>query len=399
MTLEDTYILDLSGSVGDASGAATIQLNVMYIESGTKTSTISRTYPIGATSFDISNDIMNTFRGNAHFSMISSGDSLIFIPLDDPTKTLWKDNSTNASLHAISFTVSYSGPPTFTGDSTFAGYSTYSTYVSALANKSTIGYTTTFIENEPFGFGMARDSQKLNGIMAAKISLPEILTVADVLKVADRVFKKLGKPKYRCQVECANTDTWQLPLFALYNIKDNTHTKRVINDEGPSVQFILNGSPTANGHITLAIPSPYSHNLVGMVVNVTTGQIPTTILTNIKNQFNLLELGNIIASTDSSNNSITFTYGTEVQNSSYLNGEAFYQTSFGASVNGIVVKRVSNPPSQFKEVVFDEYLPLVSYDSDSTKGTYSCTFGIPNEDLSNVINQAQVWIADVQKAQ
>jgi hypothetical protein len=391
--LEDSYVLDLSGSVGDAAGAATIQLNVMYIDSGTKTYTMTRTYPIGSTSFDISNDIMNTFRGNEHFQILSSGDSLIFIPSDTLTKTLWKDNNSNPSLHAVSFAVTYSGTPSF------AGYVTYSAYNTALNNKNTIGYTTSFIENEPFGFGIARDSQKLNGTMAAKISLPEVLTVPDVLKVADRVFKKLGKTKYRCQVECANTDAWQLPLFALYNIRDNTHTKRVVNDEGPSVQFIINGEAGDDGYITLAIPSPYSHNLVGMVVDIVDGQVPVTMLNNIKSQFDALSLGDITSSIDLLNNSITFTYGTEVQNSGYLNSEAFYQTSFGVNVNGIIVKRISNPPSQFKDVVFDEYLPLVSYDSDSTKGTYTCTFGIPNEDLSNVISQAQTWIGDVQKQQ
>jgi hypothetical protein len=394
--LEDTYVLDLSGSVGDASGAASIQLNVQYVEASvTKNYTMSRTYPVGSVAFDISNDIMNTFRGNIHFEILSSGNSLIFIPLDAATKTLWKNNNSNPSNHSVSITATYAGPPT-----SAAGYTTYSAYNSALNNTNKIGYTTSFIENEPLGFGIARDSQKLNGIRAAKISLPEVLTVADVLKVADRVFKKLGRTKYRCQVETSNTNAWQLPLFALYNVRDNTHTKRVVNSDGAMIEFMIYGSvPLAtSGHITLAVPSPYSHNLVGMMVSVTAGQSALTMLNNIKTQFNALNLNDITATVNSATSSITFQYGTEVENVAYLNNEAFYQTSIGIDVNGVSTGRICTPPSQFKEVVFDEYLPLVSYDADSTKGTYTCVFGLPNEDLSNVINQAQTWIGDVEKA-
>jgi hypothetical protein len=410
IVLEDLYIVDLSGNVGSYYGATTIQINIMYVDitNHAQIYTISKTYSVGATSYDISQDILNDFRGNEYFQILSSGDSLIFVPLTADTKTLWREKNLD---------ISYEWPGGWTGAAkigeaalsvslAFASvtgpaktkYATYAT-TTMQEDKSHVGFTIEFVGTEPAGFEIARQSQKLNGIRTAKISLPEVLTVSDVLKMSDRIFKKLGKTKYRCTTQCANGDTWQLPLFALYNVKDNTHTKRVLNDEGASIIFIVNGAASTSGVITLAIPSPYAHTPVGVIVSVSAGQTVATILSNIKTRFELATLVGIIATIDNPSNSITFTYGVDIENIAFMNSEAFYQTNIGSSIPTLTFKRVVNPPSQFKEVVFDEYLHLLSYDSDSTKATYSCVFGVPNEDLSNIINQSITWIGDIEKQQ
>jgi len=389
--LEDFYIIDLSGAV--ESSQALIILNISFKDSGNteQTYTISKTYPVGATSFDISNDIITSFRGSEYFDIISSGDSLLFVPINDATKTLWAANNLIGES-SISVAITYNNTP---GSSKL-------NYQPTLLNQAVgLGYTIEFIETEPPGFNIAKESQKLNGIRTAKISLPEVNTVSDVLKIADRVFIKLGKSKYRCQTECVNSNNWQLPLFALYNVIDNTHTKRVLNDEGASIYFIINGSPTSNGKITLAFPHPLSYNLIGMVVDVTTGQTAATMLASIQTQFDALYLNIDYIDTvvDPSTSSIEFSYGTELEGGAFKNKEAFYQANIGINVKGVTFKRIINPPSPFKETAFDEYLPLVSYDANSNQGSYTCVFGIPNEDLANVINQTQTGIGDVQKSQ
>jgi hypothetical protein len=272
----------------------------------------------------------------------------------------------------------------------------------ATPEKTTLGYIKNFVEEEPFGFGIARDSQKINGTKVAKISLPEVTSLTDVIKIADKVFRKLGQEKYRCSVECVNSDNWQLPLFGLYNIKDNTHTKRVVNNEGASLKFFMSGSPIANGHVMVAIPSPYSTTLVGLNVNVSSGQSSTTILNNIKTEFdsNAGVGASITVSVDTVEGSITFAYdNTIVNHIDYKHRATFNSATLTTNINGVHIERIITPPSQFKDIPYDEYLHLLSYDASSTKSGYSCIFGVPNEELSNIVAQAINWIADVEKSQ
>lgn len=372
--LNSVFMIDLSGIVENST--AEVRISVSY-KNGAGTiviKSIQRNYSIGATSFDIVKDIINNFSSVEYlpfFIVEYTGDTLMMIPITDINKAYW-----NTNREAISIGITYQGSP-----------------------GTKLGYTKDFLEIEPIGFETARNSQKLRGIKATRISLPEVVDLLDVIKVSDMIFRKLANPKYRCITDCANSDTWQLPIFGLYNILDNTHTKRVINDEGASIQYFIGGSPIANGNINIAVPTPRSYRLVGFSTYTEAGATIPEILNAIKYEFdtNVGTGPDIIATIDVENNYIKFTYDPTIKAVDFKNKSAFNKATICAGMNGLSFKRIVNPPAQFKEVAFNEYLPLLSYDSDSTKATYSCTFGVPNEELSNIISQSISWISDVEK--
>jgi hypothetical protein len=199
-----------------------------------------------------------------------------------------------------------------------------------------------------------------------------------------------------------NSDNWQLPLFGLYNVRDDTHTKRVVNNDGGFIKFFMGGAPTGNGYVMVAVPSPYSIGLVGVPAAVSIGESSTDILNNVKTAF---DLGNRVGASvtcivDEGENSITFIYDkTIVNHIDYKHKAAFNYATMTTNTNGVTIERIVVLPSQFKDVPYNEYLHLLSYDASSTKASYACVFGIPNEELSNVVAQAINWIADVEKSQ
>jgi hypothetical protein len=413
--LEYFFVVDFSGEVVDNSALVTLTIDYIDDAGNLQRYYADKQYSVGASSYDVVRGITDNFRGNEYFTLIYTNDSLLILPLNNDSKTYWirkymepayiwpSDPPPDPPGNTSPVTVSISD----TGVSSISAVKYQTLGAQATPDKATkLGYTKEFVQEEPLGFSVARDSQKLNGIRAAKISLPEVSNLTDVIKIADKVFRKLGREKYRCSVECVNSDNWQLPLFGLYNIKDDTHTKRVVNNDGAFVKFFIGGSPTSNGvstplHVMIAIPSPYSSTLVGFVTNISIGDSVSDILTAIETNFN--SSGNVGKSIscvkDLVEGSITFLYDKDLVNHiDYKHRAAFNSTTMTTNANGLTIERIIVPPSQFKDVPYNEYLHLLSYDASSTKASYGCVFGIPNEELSNVVAQAINWIADVEKS-
>jgi hypothetical protein len=399
--IEYFFIVDFKGSVLDTNSIVTF--SVYFINDSVDSDglvdvrTITRQYPTGATSFDVANDIINSFPVNDYYQLQYTNDVIIVVPLDDNNKLYWKEKNLYSG-----YTWPNGGLDPDNPTPVVVSISSSNILVNDDKNAVPLGYSKEFMEGEPIGFQQARESQQLNGIRTARLSFPEVSNLGDVMRISDMIFRKLGREKYRCSVECANADTWQLPLFGLYNILDNTHTKRIINAYGAKIIFYISGSPDKNGYMILSIPSPFSSTLVGLPVQIDSTFSAVDILNEIKSVFDSTAgMGaSVTAEVDVSEQSLTFTYDTDVANNvEFKYNQMFDYASLSTTVNGLTLNRIVMPPSQFAETTFNEYLHLLSYDSNSTKSTYSCVFGVPNEELSNIVSQALAWIADVEKAQ
>lgn len=387
--LEDYFIVQFTGEVSD--GRALLNIQIMYKNDSNTTSyyRISKFYPTGATAISIVNDITNSYDGTGSFEFINAGNTILMIPTSSLggtyTKSFWAANYNNKVTPVLTITVNYSA-----------------------TNLTSLGFSKTFIQEEPLGFQMARDSAKLNGIKAIKVSLPEVKTVEDVIQISDKIFRKLSRAKYRCIVECNDTGpetNWQLPLFnGLFHVVDHSNTKRVINTDGAQLVFYIDGTPAStigrNSYIRFQFPTPYAMLPIGMSVRYI-AQSVDELLDAVKNgidAYNYSFIDSIVVNYVS--NSVTITYDPEaVSNIDFQSTNVFNYANISTDIDGVFTDRIVNPPSQFKQVEYNEYLPLLTYDADSTKGTHKCTFGLPSEEFANVVVQATGWIADVEKSQ
>jgi hypothetical protein len=385
--MDDYFVITFDGDVENSS--AIINLSIMYVDEvgNVQTDLYSRTYPVGAKDYEIVNDFYNSYNFNAlnSYYMLASGSSLLVIPTkitdeDTPTSVLWTGSA-------------YSDPPV----------KLIITYLGSTGKN--LGVLTEFFAEEPFGFSIARDSQKVNGIMSQPIALPEVNSFADVVNISSDIFKKLAQPRFRCITSLNVVDNWYPPLFGLYHIKDVSNTKQVINTEGASVIFYISGTVTlfsgTHAFINTALPMPDSTYPIDVITMIDATYTVSEILDSIQSNFEALELGSgISSSVDYSLNSITFTYELEyIDNADYKNPVSFNQATMTADCKGLEINRITNPPAVFKKVAYDEYLILTAYDAASSSSQVSCTFGVAPEELSNVINQSMTWTADVQKSQ
>ena len=378
------FYMDIVGTVQYASSILDLTIRV----SSTKVYKINKTYPVGALDYQIARDIESTYdRFNTDYSIKATGGVIVITGKTEDVKNYWIDNE-----DAVGITLTKTSQTTgiISNKTTYIG--------STFSNQAVIDLSckVNFIGHEPSEFKIARDSQKRNGIRTTKISLPEVDSYGDVIDISSKIFKKLANEKFRCVTECNDLRGSQLPIFTLFNVKDHSNTKQVLNDEGAYIKFKVDGTATESGKIICMLPFPNSKIHFGFYANVSNHDAASTILTNLLASFNAVGIVNIITGTIMADNIIKFTYQVQEQ---YADKTIFNIANISIKDHGLSTHRYVNPPGLFKQSTYDELLMLLNYQADSARGTHTCTFGLPQESLANIINQSINWISDVEKGQ
>lgn len=379
------FYMDIVGTVQFSSSILDLTVRV----SDDVVYKITKTYPVGALDYQIARDIESTYnRFNEHFSIKATGGVIVITGKTEDVKNYWVDNE-DAILVTLTKTSQTTGiisnKTVYIGDAK-----------TSIVKIIDLSCKVNFITNEPSEFVIARDSQKRNGIRTTKISLPEVDSYGDVINIASKIFKKLANEKFRCVTECNDLRGCQLPIFTLFNIKDHSNTKQVLNDEGAYIKFKVDGTATEAGKIICMLPFPNSKIHFGFYADVANNDTASTILTNLLDAFNDVGIVDIITGTIMADNIIKFTYQVQEQ---YADKTIFNIANISIQDPEISTHRYVNPPGLFKQSTYDELLMLLNYQADSTRGTHVCTFGLPEETLANIINQSINWISDVEKSQ
>ncbi len=261
-----------------------------------------------------------------------------------------------------------------------------------------INYELNAIGSEPDGFEKARHSQTRYGKYTYKLSMPEIKSTADAITICDNIFDKLGEPKFRCTTVVNDISGNQLPLFDYFNLVDNSNTHQVLNDEGGSIFIHLTGTATSVGNIYISLPNSSSDQMIVTSTAVSIGDTATTIATKLFNSYDIkkgINPDNYPECTRS-DNTLTFIYSPD---DLFVDNKAFQNIKTSTNATGIKIGRSVTSASRYVESTYNEYIPLLKYDSNSTSGTHTCYFGLPNETLANIINQLTMWVGDVEKSQ
>lgn len=370
------FYIELSGKVEESS--VLITLSIRYNSSPTGIYSINRIYPEGTEDYQILNDIQTVYnKNNNFFNITSSGNVMIIQSEFDTVKEYWKSNRNDSVVLSIS-------------------------KLSKLKDEK-MGYNISFIDEEPPEYQLARDSQKRNGVKAVKISLPEVSQYKDVLFVSSRIFKKLADEKFKCTVQCNDIENWQLPIFKLYRVEDFSNTKQVLNEKGARIKFRVAGSAGENGKIFCILPHPNISDHFGFVTdNIIKYDLASTIARKIVNKFNgLTDLitayqVNDAGEQSSSGEIVEFRYRVQEK---FPNNYKFDIANISTIIPNLRFYRYIESPGTFKQAAYNELLMLLQYEANSKNSVHTCVFGLPDENLANIINQSVNWISDIEKSQ
>lgn len=370
---DDNYFyLELTGSAVDS--ATLINLTIHYSESGVYS--INRTYPVGTEDYQILRDLQTVYnKNNVYFTLTSSGNVMTIKAKTGAVKSYW-----NSNQNSVVLTIKK---------------------LSAMTDEM-MGYNLTFIETEPIEYTLARESQKRNGVRAAKISLPEVSEYKDVLFVSSRIFKKLSNEKFKCTVQCNDIENWQLPIFKLYRVQDFSNTKQVLNDKGARIKFRVYGTAGADGVIFCILPHPDVSNHFGFVTNITSEDTASVIAGKIVSTFNVLT--DLITATqvgddgEPSPTGTTVVFQYDVQEK-FPDNYKFDIANISTIIPNVRFYRYVESPGTFKQAAYDELLMLLQTEGNSKNSVHTCVFGLPSENLANIINQSINWISDIEKGQ
>jgi len=370
------FYIELSGKVEESS--VLITLSIRYNSSPTGIYSINRIYPEGTEDYQILNDIQTVYnKNNNFFNITSSGNVMIIQSEFDTVKEYWKSNRNDSVVLSIS-------------------------KLSKLKDEK-MGYNISFIDEEPPEYQLARDSQKRNGVKAVKISLPEVSQYKDVLFVSSRIFKKLADEKFKCTVQCNDIENWQLPIFKLYRVEDFSNTKQVLNEKGARIKFRVTGSAGENGKIFCILPHPNISDHFGFVTdNIIKYDSASTIAGKIVNKFN--GLTDLITASQVNNAGEQSSSGEIVElryrvQEKFPNNYKFDIANISTIIPNLKFYRYVESPGTFKQAAYNELLMLLQYEANSKNSVHTCVFGLPDENLANIINQSVNWISDIEKSQ
>jgi hypothetical protein len=366
------YSIVFTGSV--VNSPVTVDLHLLLGTQYTNQFELTRSYGLGVTASEIVEDLFNSYTGSD--VVLSYGIDTIIISASSVTATMvayWNSQIDPTSVFSVS--LNYTG---------VAG--------------TDLSYVLQYMGVEPYYFGQARLYQKEFGIKTTKVSLPELASLVDVYRIADKLFQKLAQPKYRLSSAVNNIGGSQLPLFEYFEVIDTSNTKQVFNSVGPEIDILISGNATGDGHLTIAIPSPYVQTPQIFNILISNGQSADTIKTNAYNAYypnhplltSIYTPTMVITAT-----SIELHYGTEV---AFGYNDAFDYASASSTATGIKVNKNVKSYNMFVKATYDEYLLLLNYTASSDKSMHLCTFGLPNETLDNILNQVTNWVADVEKS-
>ena len=360
------FVVNFYGVVGGSPVTVDISLQLAPLLG---LADITGTYNLGTVAADIASDL--SYNSVKYIQMVPLGDSLIIKP--DPAYTATEVDYWSALPDGrAAITVSFK-------------------YSAAVGTE--LFYNVEYINPVGGAFDKAVISQKKYGVVSQKISMPEIQSMSDAVKMCNKTFERLAYPKYRCTTQSNKIDNGELPIFGYYNILDNSNLKQVPNDVGASVILKLKANGTLGaGHLTIMYPMAsgggYKTASIPVVANDSIATVCATAFTLIGADVDP------VCTVDGATGTIKLTYDVN----DVFTTTAFDSCTASSNVPNLSVLMNVITYQPFKSVAYDEDLLMMQYDTTSTKGIYNCTFGLPAESVVNIINQYHNWIGDVEKA-
>ncbi len=257
---------------------------------------------------------------------------------------------------------------------------------------------------EPAMFDLARDSQAKYGVKEISVSLPETVSINDTMNFVASLIQKHKEPKDKCVCEMTEYNNWMLPLFTYVNIKDYANFDVEMIDADWYVDVNFYGTLTDNKKITSAIfltsgsviQIPYVENDIYIngyeddTHDVIANRFATAISTYSEVATGIPYFYTLVDVYD--NSSTVHILKNEGDGGTPRDLKIF------ADIGGFKYTSKTTYTNEFKQSkIKNKNMILMRVDNDSTKGTYTATFGQPSEDIANIVNQINTWVGDVEK--
>ena len=158
----------------------------------------------------------------------------------------------------------------------------------------------------------------------------------------------------------------------------------------------------ANGVIFCILPHPDVSNHFGFITNITSRDTASVIAGKIVSTFNVLT--DLITATqvgddgEPSPTGTTVVFQYDVQEK-FPDNYKFDIANISTIIPNVRFYRYVESPGTFKQAAYDELLMLLQTEGNSKNSVHTCVFGLPSENLANIINQSINWISDIEKGQ
>ncbi len=244
------------------------------------------------------------------------------------------------------------------------------------------------VDNEPEIFKEARDSQAQYDVRELSLTLPEFVSINDTMTIVSRLFKKYMHPKDKCVCEVTQPSGWHIPIFSYVNLKDYTNFDTV-NDYAPwYVRVLINGSSSIDQKLVFRFKYTDGQYQTEYI-DIAAEDSPEDILHKIITEGTFGEFNNYNISVDGHYLLMLPKDDFTKRLQSLMVYGQWSDINSSVKVLGEIELSIATPK--------DKDLALLRIEADSKTGTYTCTFGQPIEDISNIMNQINTWVGDVEK--
>jgi hypothetical protein len=127
-------------------------------------------------------------------------------------------------------------------------------------------------------------------------------------------------------------------------------------------------------------------------VTITATQTAETVAANTLIAFNAL--GRTTPTATSTGAKVRFLYPYDAN---ILSTTSFNEATISTSDLTLSSSKTCALPTKYKQVTYDEELVLMRYGATSASVSTSYVFGLPTEDIWNVLNSMHMYIGDVEK--
>lgn len=368
---ENYFVIYLDGFIDAVNGIINLVINVDGMIYSGAISTESDTLAKGHTVFDVTNAFNNMILGNESdgFRIYGVDNALYIMPLS----SISLKDTTQINLE----------------------FENGITEMKVLSKE--------FVGLEPATFDDARNSQSKYGVKEVSFSLPETVSISDTMEYVAQIFTKYMQPKERVVCEMTGNDSWNLPLFTYANIKDYTNFDTYEFEFDWYKDIYIYDMATLEQNARIVVYTSSEEMLVSsteIVIGLydTPEFIANKIAISIENHFR-------------SNDEIFYSAFTEnFDNYSVVHivpGVNIDSIKSPGKPNAIVLDFalskmrydvISYDKSTLKVVRAKEKdLVLMRVENSSIKGSYTATFGQPIEEVSNIVNQVNAWVGDVER--
>lgn len=375
------YVIRTNGYAVAQTGSVILS---MALDTGT--GSITKSFVKG----DTSDDIAAKFDGNILIVKSTT--------LDNEFQYYFKINSALSSIFAVP--IRYEGG---TEISTIEDVMSSTSQINLIFNDPGTNTTLKVINKEMVGsepevFNDARDSQAKYGPKEISISLPETASINDTIDYAASLLTKYMNPKERVVCEMTEYDNWTIPMFTYVNIKDYTNYDIEGLDADWEMDVTFYGTNESDQNLTAVI---FLES--GTVVPLTFAVLEGDTYEDVASKF--ITALSTYASSDgepffraNTSSEVVGAYITVQIFTSTEDGRTPYDMKMFGSVDDYLYGVDVSYDSTYKSSkIKNKNMLLMHIENDSKKSTYTAIFGQPTEEITNIVNQINTWVSDVEK--